>query len=155
MSYHDLYNYKKLPQAINITFDIILDHVHKRLHCCGLMGTSDFTKLHIPIPPSCFNDESIVYESSCLFKFRLESVHKAQIFALCFYMMAILTLVTFLIDLILLREFLQDQLLEHVIERLTSFTNIIQDKSQKQYSSVKPEIQHYIIDYLLEDTVQN
>lgn len=34
--------------------------------------------------------------------------------------MGVLTLVSFLIDLILLREFLQDQLLENIIERLTN-----------------------------------
>jgi hypothetical protein len=73
------------------------------------MGTSDFAQLHIPIPPSCYNTNGISYESSCLFKFRLESVLKAQTFAICIYMLAVLTLVSFLIDFILLREFFQDQ----------------------------------------------
>ncbi|CAF0924812.1 unnamed protein product [Rotaria sordida] len=157
LSYNDLYYYGNFSSIINITFDSILDRVHKRLHCCGLMGTSDFAKLHIPIPPSCFNDNGIAYESSCLYKFRLESVYKAQIFAICIYIMGILTLVSFIIDLILLREFLQDQLLEHVIERLINFSNIIEPmnetKSQQQYQSLKPQVQQYIIDYLLENTM--
>ncbi|CAF2504273.1 unnamed protein product [Rotaria sp. Silwood2] len=134
-----------------------VDRVHKRLHCCGLMGTSDFAELHIPIPPSCFNDNGTSYESSCLSKFRLESIYKAQIFAICIYIMGILTLVSFLIDLILLREFLQDQLLEHVIERLTNFSKTTESmnetKSQQQYKSLKPQVQQYIIDYLLESTM--
>ncbi len=71
--------------------------------------------------------------------------------------MGVLTLVSFLIDLILLREFLQDQLLEHIIERLTNFSNMIQPmnegNSQQQYQIVKPEVQQYVIDYLLESTM--
>jgi hypothetical protein len=142
---------------IDITFDIILDRVHKRLHCCGLIGLSDFAELHVPIPPSCFYDNGISYKASCLFKFRLESIDKAQTFAICIYVMGVLTLVSFLIDLILLREFLQDQLLEHIIERLTNFSNMIQPmnegNSQQQYQIVKPEVQQYVIDYLLESTM--
>ncbi|CAF3363501.1 unnamed protein product [Rotaria sp. Silwood1] len=157
LSYNDLYYYGNSYSIINITFDIILDRVHKRLHCCGLIGISDFAKLHIPIPPSCFNDNGTSYESSCLYKFRLESVYKAQIFAICIYIMGTLILVSFLIDLILLREFLQDQLIEHVIERLTNFSNIIEPmnetKSQQQYRTLKPQVQQYIIDYLLESTM--
>ncbi|CAF0836836.1 unnamed protein product [Adineta steineri] len=149
LSSNDLYQYGKNSKIINITFDIILDHVHKRLQCCGLMGLGDFAELHIPIPPSCFNDNGISYQSSCLFKFRLESVDKAQTFAICIYMMGILTLVSFIIDLILFREFLQDQLLEHIIERLMNFENI----TQSQHLSIKPQVQQYVIDYLLESTL--
>jgi hypothetical protein len=87
----------------------------------------------------------------------LESIDKAQTFAICIYVMGVLTLVSFLIDLILLREFLQDQLLEHIIERLTNFSNMIQPmnegNSQQQYQIVKPEVQQYVIDYLLESTM--
>jgi hypothetical protein len=153
LSYNDLYLYGKSSPMINITFDVILDHVHKRLHCCGLMGTSDFAQLHLPIPPSCFNNHGASYESSCLFKFRLESVHKAQTFAICIYMLGVLTLVSFLIDLILLREFLQDQLLEHVIERLTNFSNMIQPINSQRQQIIKPQIQQYVIDYLLENSM--
>ncbi|CAF0812212.1 unnamed protein product [Adineta steineri] len=152
LSSNDLYQYGINSKIINITFDIILDHVHKRLQCCGLMGLGDFAELHIPIPPSCFNDNGISYQSSCLFKFRLESVDKAQTFAICIYMMGILTLVSFIIDLILFREFLQDQLLEHIIERLINFENITQSQ-QQQHQSIKPQVQQYVIDYLLESTL--
>jgi hypothetical protein len=110
------------------------------------MGTSDFAELHVPIPPSCFNEKGISYEVSCLFKFRLESVHKAQIFAICIYILSVLTLVSFLIDLILLREFFQDQLLENIIDRLTHFSNPSQTKTDK------PQVQQYVMDYLLENT---
>ncbi|CAF5039233.1 unnamed protein product [Rotaria magnacalcarata] len=153
LSYDDLYHNEKFFPMINITFDIILDNVHRRLRCCGLMGTSDFTKLHISLPSSCFNNNGVSYESSCLSKFRLESVHKAQIFAICIYMMGVLTLVSLLIDLILLREFFQDQLLEHVIQRLTNFSNMIEPMNETKYQSLKPQVQQYIIDYLLESTL--
>jgi hypothetical protein len=64
------------------------------------MGISDYTELHVPIPPSRFNENGRAYESFCLFKCRLESVDKAQTFAICIYIMGILTLVSCLIDLI-------------------------------------------------------
>ena len=119
------------------------------------MGTSDFAELHIPIPPSCFHDNGISFESSCLFKFRLESVSKAQTFAICIYIMGLLSLVSFLIDLILLREFFQDQLLEHIIERLTNFSNMIEPINNEINSqqTLKPQVQQYVIDYLLESTM--
>ena len=155
LSHNDLYRYGKQSGMINIIFDSTLDRVHKRLHCCGLMGTSDFAQLHIPIPPSCFNDIGISYESSCLFKFRLESIDKAQTFAICIYIMGVLTLVSFSIDLILLREFLQDQLLEHIVERLTNFSNMIQpiNETNSEQQTLKPQVQQYVIDYLLESTM--
>jgi hypothetical protein len=132
---------------IDITFDIILDDVHQRLECCGLMGTSDYAELHVPIPPSCFNSNGISYQSSCLFKFRLESVYKAQTFAICIYILGVLTLVSFLIDLILLREFFQDRLLENIIDRLTQFSN------NKQTKTENPQVQQDVMDYLLENTI--
>lgn len=142
---------------MNTTFDIVLDNVHKRLHCCGLTGTSDFKKLNLSLPISCLSDNGVSYELSCLDKFRSESLYKARIFAICIYMMGVLTFVSFLINLILLREFFQDRLLEHVIERLTNFSNMLEPlnetKSQQQNHSIKPEIQKYIIDYLLESNI--
>jgi hypothetical protein len=110
------------------------------------MGTSDYAELHVPIPPSCFNSNGKSYEYSCLFKFRLESVYKAQTFAICIYILGILTLASFLIDLILLREFLQDQLLENILDRLTRFSNPNQMKTEKS------QVQQHVMDYLLENT---
>lgn len=150
---NDLYRYGTMSSTIDITFDKTLDNVHRRLQCCGLMGLGDFAQLHVPLPPSCFQENGISYKSSCLFKFRLESIDKAHSFALCIYMMGILTIVSCLIDLVLLREFLQDQLLEQIIERLTNFAQIIQPMNDKNPQPIKPQVQQYVIDYLLENTI--
>lgn len=136
----------------HITFDRVLDRVHQRLECCGLMGTGDYAAFHIPIPPSCFNAQGLAFESSCLFKFRLESVYKAQTFAICIYMMGLLVFITFLIDLVLLHEFFRDQLLEQIIDRLSNFSQTLEPMTETSTSVRKPEVQQYIVDYLLENT---
>ena len=151
MTLNDLYLYGKTSPTVDITFDTILDTVHQRLQCCGLMGTSDYAELHVPVPPSCFDTHGLSYQSSCLFKFRLESVYKAQTFAICIYILGALTLVCFLIDLILIREFLQDQLLEKIIDKISNFSTIIEPINQSK--PPKSQVQQYVIDYLLENTI--
>ena len=151
ISFNDLYRYGKSSPKIDITFDSVLDNVHQRLECCGLMGTSDYAELHVPIPPSCFDETGTSYESSCLFKFRLESVYKARTFAICIYILGVIALVSFLIDLILLREFLQDQLLEKIIERLTNFSSMMEPINETKPQ--KSQVQQYVMDYLLENTL--
>lgn len=142
ISTNDLYRYGQFSS--NVTFDDILDRVHQRLECCGLMGTSDYAELHVPIPPSCFHSNSKSFESSCLFKYRLESIGKAQTFAICIFILGILTLVSFLIDLILLHEFERDQFLENLIEKFLKLFN--------QTHENQSLIQEHLIDYLLDNT---
>ena len=114
------------------------------------MGTSDFAEMHVPVPHSCFDTKGVSYQASCLFKFRLESVHKAQTFAICIFILGVLTLVSFLIDLILIKEFLQDQILENIIEKLSNFSNVIEPINQ--IKAPKYRVQQLVMDYLLENT---
>ena len=84
----------------------------------------------------------------------MEAAKKAQTFAICIYIMGLLSSIALLIDLLLLREFLQDQLLEQVIERLTRFSQLIEpineENPHEQNPAPKTPVQQYVIDYLLQ-----
>ena len=69
-------------------------------------------------------------------------------------MMGLLSTISFLIDLILLREFMRDQLLERVIDRLMNVSNLVEPiaGATTQQQTLKPQVQSYVIDYLLENT---
>ena len=68
--------------------------------------------------------------------------------------MGLLSSIALLIDLLLLREFLQDQLLEQVIDRLTKFSQLIEPMNEvhtlEQNPVPKTPVQQYVIDYLLQ-----
>lgn len=148
----NLYRYGRKSSDEKVEFDRILDDVHQRLECCGLMGTGDYATFQIPIPPSCFNDQGVAFESSCLVKFRFESISKSQTFAICIYIMGVLVFISVLIDLVLLNEFIRDELVEQLIEKLTNFSQTIESKENSTHSTRSTQVQRFVIDYLLENS---